>query len=58
MIINEIIGKKVVVHVENGTQVVLHRGVLEQADSLFIRLKKDTETIYFCLQNVVAIHPV
>ena len=58
MIINEIIGKKVVVHVENGAQVVLHRGVLEQADSLFIRLKKDTETIYFCLHAVVAIHPV
>ncbi|MBS1702529.1 MAG: hypothetical protein JST12_12760 [Armatimonadetes bacterium] len=58
MIINEIIGHKVVVHVENGTQVVMHRGVLEQADSLFIRLKKDNETIYFCLVNVIAIHPV
>ena len=58
MIINEIIGKKVVVHVENGAQVVLHRGVLEQADAQFIRLKKDTETLYFSLHFVVAIHPV
>lgn len=58
MIINEIVGKKVVVHVENGAQVVLHRGVLEQADAQFIRLKKDTETIYFSLGFVVAIHPV
>jgi hypothetical protein len=58
MIINEIIGKKVVVHIESGTQVVLHRGILEQADGNFIRLKKDTETIYFGLHKVVAVHPV
>ena len=58
MIINEVIGKKVVVHIGSGTQVVVHRGVLEQADSLFIKLKKDTETIYFCMHAVVAIHPV
>ncbi len=58
MIINEIIGKKVVVHIENGAQVVLHRGILEQADANFIRLKKDTETIYFCLHKTIAIHPV
>lgn len=58
MIINELIGKKVVVHVENGTQVVLHRGVIEQADAQFIRLKKDTETIYFAVSFVVAVHPL
>ena len=58
MIINEIIGKKVVVHIESATQVVLHRGILEQADPQFIRLKKDTETIYFCLHKIIAIHPV
>jgi transcription antitermination factor NusG len=58
MIINEVLGKKVVVHIENGTQVVLHRGVLEQADAQFIRLKKDTETLYFSMNFVVAIHPV
>ncbi len=58
MIINEVIGTKVVVHIQNGTQVVLHRGVLEQADAHFIRLKKDTETIYFTMTAIVAIHPV
>ncbi len=58
MIINEIIGKKVVIHIENATQVVLHRGVLEQADNQFVRLKKDTETIYFSMFKVIAIHPV
>lgn len=58
MIINEIIGKKVVVHIENGAQVVLHRGILEQADAQFIRLKKDTETLYFTLTFIIAIHPV
>ncbi len=58
MIINEVIGKKVVIHLENGSQVVLHRGILEQADAQFIRLKKDTETLYFSLAYIVAIHPV
>lgn len=58
MIINEVVGKKVVVHVQNGTQVVLHRGVLEAADAQFIRLKKDTETMYFCMNAIVAVHPV
>jgi hypothetical protein len=58
MIISEILGKKVVVHIENGAQVVLHRGVLEQVDTQFIRLKKDTETLYLSLCFIVAIHPV
>jgi hypothetical protein len=58
VIINELIGKKVVVHVINGPAVVLHRGVLEGADTHFLKLKKDSETIFFVLVNVVALQGV
>jgi hypothetical protein len=58
MIVNELVGKKVVVHVNAGSTVALHRGVLEGADQFFIKLKKDNETIFFMLANVVGIQGV
>ena len=58
MILSELIGKKVVIHVAQGTQVVLHRGVLESADTHFLKLKKDNELIYFCLYHVVGVTAV
>ncbi|HLP00315.1 MAG TPA: hypothetical protein VK171_17085 [Fimbriimonas sp.] len=59
MIINELIGKKVVIHVEAGSNVQLHRGVLEQADAQFIRLKKDGDTtLYFGMTKIIEIQQV
>jgi phosphatidate phosphatase APP1 len=58
MIVNELIGKKVVLHVSAGSTVALHRGVLEGVDNLFVKLKKDNETIFFVLSNVVGIQGV
>lgn len=55
MIIHELVGKKVVIHVESGAAVVQHRGVLESADGTFLKLKKDNETIYFTIYNIVAV---
>ena len=58
MIVNELIGKKVVLHIETGGSVIQHRGVLEAVDSHFIKLRKDNETIFFCLYNLVGIGAV
>jgi hypothetical protein len=58
VIINELIGKKVVVHVEAGANVVQHRGILEAADSNYVKLKKDSETIFFSIHNIVGIQGV
>jgi hypothetical protein len=55
MIIQELVGKKVVIHVETGATVVQHRGVLESADVSFLKLKKDSETIYFSMYNIIAV---
>jgi hypothetical protein len=58
MIVQELVGKKVVVHVGTATAVVLHRGVLESVDEHFIKLRKDNETIYFVLVNIIGIQGV
>jgi hypothetical protein len=58
MIIQELVGKKVVVHVESGSNVVQHRGILESVDSSFPKLKKDNETLFFTLVNVLAVQSV
>jgi len=58
MIIQELVGKKVVVHVESGPNVVQHRGILESVDTSFLKLKKDNETLFFTLVNVLAVQSV
>lgn len=58
MLIQEIIGKKVTIHVEAGSNVQLHRGILEAADAQFIRIKKDNDTLYFGIGQIVEIQPV
>ena len=58
MIIQELLGKKVVVHIQTGSTVAQHRGVLESADQHFIKLKKDNETVFFTLINVVGMAAV
>jgi ferredoxin-fold anticodon binding domain-containing protein len=55
MILNELVGKKVVVHVTVGSSVTQHRGVLQAVDANFLKLQKDNETIFFVLTNVVGV---
>ena len=57
-VIQELIGKKVVVHAESGGKSAEHRGVLEAIDNGWLKLKKDNETIFFCLYHVAAVRPV
>jgi hypothetical protein len=58
MIVQELIGKKVVVHVETGANVAQHRGVLEAADAQFLKVKKDSETLFLCISNIIAVGAV
>jgi small nuclear ribonucleoprotein (snRNP)-like protein len=58
MLLSELVGKKVVVHVTTGSTVTQHRGVLEAVDTHVLKLKKDNELIYFLLTTVVGVGPV
>ncbi len=57
-IANELVGKKVVVHVNSGGAAAQHRGVLEAADGHFFKLKKDSETLFIGLPNVISVAAV
>ena len=58
MIVQELVGKKVVVHVETGANVAQHRGVLEAADAQSLKVKKDSETLFLCISNIIAVAAV
>ncbi len=57
-VVNELIGKKVVMHVINGSAVAEHRGTLITTDGVWFKLQKDHETFFFCVYNIQAIRPV
>lgn len=57
-VIQELVGKKVVVHAESGGRAAEHRGVLEAIDAHWLKLKKDNETLFFCLYNISAVRAV